>query len=149
MLQFEQLLKNNNLERKDLPKEIKNKIQVLTMTVGRANKAPEDKIKQDKVRQEDLLICNAIQNFIEKDLPTYEEFATQTPKAVAAKDGYTKRTQDVSLQTAVVNKINDCRGRWITANDLSAILGRSPGKTEVIGDITLYRVYLTDKYKVK
>ena len=140
MYEFEKLLSENGLAKSDLPSEIKNKIKGLALSASRSS-TPADKIKT-----QDLLICDSIQNFIEKDLPNSD---TETPEQKAHKDQEANRTQIVALQTAIINKINTCNGRWITKSELASIIGRTPADKEVIGDLKLYRVYLTEKYKAQ
>lgn len=140
MFAYEELMKESGLTKSSLPKEIKGKIQGLTLSASRAS-TPADKIKT-----QDLLICDAIQNFIEKDLPEAE---TETPERKAERDSEVTRTQIVAIQTAIVNKINSVNGRWITKADLAAIIGRTPANKETIGDLKLYKVYLTEKYKAQ
>jgi len=140
MYQYEELMKENGLTKADLPKEIKSKIQGLTLSASRAS-TPADKIKSH-----DILICDAIQTFIERDYPDSD---SQTPEQKAEKEAEVTRTQIVAIQTAIVNKINSVDGRWITKADLAAIIGRTPADKETIGDLKLYRVYLTEKYKAQ
>ena len=144
MYQYEELMKKNDLTKSDLPKEIKGKIQGLTLSASRAS-TPADKIKS-----QDILICDAIQTFIERDLP---EEVVETPQQKAEREAAAAaevtRTQIVAIQTAIVNKINSVDGRWITKADLAAIIGRTPADKETIGDLKLYRVYLTEKYKAQ
>lgn len=177
MLKYETLLKEEGVKTESLPKEIKQKISGLKLTVGRMAKNPA---LQENVDRQDIAIADMIQTFLEKDLPEPTPAAApaatkkpvepkETPEEIAAKkekadaDAKEKAAAKVKadaeaselaeknkvteLQNQIVTKMNASSTRSIERSDLENILGRKVSDKETVGTLRLYKAYLTTRYK--
>lgn len=156
MLHYELLLSEEKINLSDLPKEIKQKITTLKVTIGRSSKSPDNKTFKDSVEKQDLAIANDIQTWIDSQEPTETEDQKKAREAKEAKEKADKEAADneastkakeMEMRNAIVTKMNAHPQRAIERADLTAILGRNPADKEKIGDLKLYRVYLTQKWK--
>lgn len=162
MLHYEKLLKAENKTVNDLPPEIKKKINGLKLCINTAKRNPNSQKAAESVEKNDLLIADAIQTWLEKDLPEPPPAETEEEKEAKrlAKEKEDKEKADAAKKEAdaaavmtarntIVEKMNAHPQRAIEKSDLTNILGREPGKKETIGDLKLYQVYLTTKYKAE
>jgi len=69
MLKYEELLKEEGKTTKDLPKSITMKINFLSGDIKKLAANPKDAALKEKVGRNDILIADAIQTWLEKDLP--------------------------------------------------------------------------------
>lgn len=170
MLKYEELLQEEVVNKADLPKEIKQKIQGLNLTISVATKDPKNQSKQDNVTRGDLEICDMIQNWIEKDLPApppptpaetpAEKEARETAEAKAKEDNDKAKADSdkaaaeqetankvTAMQNEIVTIMNASASRTIEKSQLTNILGRGPADKETIGTLKLSKMYLTTRYK--
>lgn len=75
-LKHAELMKDEELTNADLPKEFVQKITALKMAIGKFNKNPNDKLKEE-IKRRDLVLANEINDWIEENLPTEEEYREQ------------------------------------------------------------------------
>lgn len=173
LLRHEELIKEEKLDEKALPKEIRNKIQGLKLQIGKLNKSPENVDLQNKVKAASILIADSIQTqVVEKDLPAKgaddaaskaaaeEKVKADAEKAKADAEAAEKakveadekakadeiiagQNKITELQNSIVEKMNASPGRYILKTDLTNILGRAPKENEKIGTLNLCEVYLS------
>lgn len=72
-LRYQETLKQEQIDAKSLPTEIKNQIKALTPLITRYNNKPSENMK-DAIILKDIEIANMIIDHVEKDLPDEEEF---------------------------------------------------------------------------
>ena len=103
-LKFGELLSDEELEVKDLPKEIQNKVSGLKLLVGKFNKLCDKEDKTDKekedeakleksINEKDMLLCDSISEYLKakvKDDNTETDETDETATDEDAKDEFEK-----------------------------------------------------------
>jgi hypothetical protein len=157
-LQVYTLLEEEELSVNDLPQEIKNKMNGLRMLHSRYKKDPKQNI-YETLLQNDIKICDMIQDWLDEEVEDEEPEAPQAPKApivpqvpqapqapkpTQTPPANTPPTQQVSAEERVANHIIQLlSGNRITTAKLTEILGSKPNFPEhKIGSLKLRRVYL-------
>lgn len=85
MLNYEKLLKEEGKTTKDLPKAITMKINFLNADVKKLAANPKDAVLKEKCGRNDVMIADAIQTWLEKDLPPIAPLPPVVPVDDAAK----------------------------------------------------------------
>ena len=162
MLNYEKLLKEQGKTVKDLPQAIKMKINFLNGDLKKLAANPKDAKLKEKCGSNDILIADAIQTWLEKDLPpvapiddeakikadadakaAQEKADAEAKEAQEKADENAKQNKLVELQNTIVEKMNASSNRSILKTDLEVLLGRTAGDSERIGQLNLCQVYLS------
>lgn len=166
------LMQEENLNTKNLPKNIQGKMSGLRMVVGRYNKNPADTLLKE-IKKQDVVIADLIQTFVEEEA---EKKKQNSPEAIAQRDADAKAKADADAKAkadadkAIADKAKadaDAKAKeeeennkpdvkmekavrakmvngMITTTDLTAILGRKPSTwgKEKIGGLTIKKAFV-------
>lgn len=176
------LLEEEGYTEKELPKELRNRIQGLKLEAGRLKNKP-DEAKSNALKEKDIKLANDILNWIEEGLDTEEEYlakqaklkeeeeaknnppAPKTPTAEeveaqrkADEEAENKRKEEAeqeaqrlkeeeqkqaaanSPEGRILAKTEDHPRKWISTEDLAAIIGKQPGYSLKVGSLNLEKV---------
>jgi hypothetical protein len=167
-MHYEDTLQQNGKAYSDLPTNLKQKINALKAQISKAAKSANPEKSKDVIEKQDIAIADAIQNWVEKDLPAPPPAETEEQKAARLEAEEAKKKEEekkkseeeakrveeenknalMAIRNEIVKKANADSERLIHTRDLQAILGRKPGSKERVADITLVKIWMSEKYKV-
>ncbi len=153
MLKYETIISEEKINVADLPKEIKQKINGIKMSIAKLEKNPTSAAIKDSVDRNDVVIADSIQTWLEKDLPApksdEEKLKLKEAADAAAKDEEKNKLDAATKEMAnkIIDIMNADSSRCIEKTKLAEILGRTPAREEDIAGLRLYQVYLTQRYK--
>ena len=160
MFEFEKLLQEEGLAVKSLPKTIQDKIRLFRLTADKEEKkeVPSPKTAET-MKRNDLTIAGLIQDVLDASGPakeTAEEKLARETKAAtdkATKDAADKDALEkqnlLDARNRIVTIMNNDNQRCIGEVALTEILGRKPKDNETVGDLVIYKIYLTRKWKAQ
>ncbi len=91
-LKHETLMQEEGIVKSTLPVDIRNKIKALNFVIRTFNRIPAQSHRNNIIKK-DIEICDLIQDFIEKEAPTEEEF-TKKEQETMAKQAKEKKEKD-------------------------------------------------------
>jgi len=177
-LEHLKLLKEEDINKNELPTSIKNKLKGLNLIIGKYKKNPTEKIKQRMIQQ-DIFTSDMIQDWIEQDYP--DDVMDKNPiekdvklaEAIAEAEGESKNNPQPAPKTDETPSTertdpkpnpkpqggggNDLealikaqlKDNKIKTNALTKIIGKKPNyPNQKVGNLILKKVFLSDTYKL-
>ena len=139
--------KQDNVERQDLAIAALIQDWIDTLEVP---ETPEEKLAREEKEAADLAAKEkaAADKKSEKEKEKMDK--EKADKETADKEAADQQSaNDLEARNKIVTIMNASSVRAITKVELTEILGRVPAAEEKIGDLHLYNVYLTERYKAK
>lgn len=159
MFEYETLLQEEKLTVKDLPNPLQAKIRGMNMLVAKLQKNPNSPSLKDSVKRCDLNVADAVQNYIEKDLPLEEETPQETEEQKLKREKEDKERVErekvlaeqgkaLEVKNAIIAKINSHPQKCIERKDLEEMLGKKIHDRIDLGGVMLRQIYLTQRFRV-
>lgn len=152
--EYVDILNDNEISLTDLPMEIRKKINFLKATLGRYAKTPSKSILSNLTKL-DYEITNIIADYIEKDLPSEDEYnqkvkdgkveETPPPPPPVEDTEEQKAEKDATEKEAKVLAVIGAKG-LIETHELISIIGHNPSDRVKLNKTTLKKVFLRNEY---